>query len=127
MHAFLSLGRWLFPVPFLVFGLFHFMSATQMAAMVPNYLPAPMFFVLLSGAALSAAAISMYLGKYDKLAATLLAVYLLIVILTIHLPGAMSGAETSQMSLSMLIKDFGLMGGAMQYAAYVAKDRAVIG
>lgn len=103
------------------------MSATQMSAMVPNYLPAPMVFVLLTGAALVATAISMYLGKYDKLAATLLAVFMLIVILTMHLPDAMSGSGTSQISLSMLLKDLGLMGGAMLYATHVAKDRALIG
>lgn len=103
------------------------MSATQMSAMVPNYMPAPMAFVLLTGALLVAAALCMYLGKYDKLAAAVLAVYMLIIILTIHIPGAMPGSPTSQASLFMLLKDMGLMGAAMQYASHMAKDRAVLG
>ncbi len=127
MNAFLSLGRLIFPLPFLVFGLFHFMNATQMAGAVPTYFPAPIAWVYLTGASLVAAAVGMYLGKYDKLAATLLSVFMLILILTVHLPGAMSGTEMSQMSVSMLLKDLGLMGGAMLYATYVAKDRSVIG
>jgi len=127
MNAFLSLGRWLFPVPFAVFGLFHFMNAQGMTGIVPGYMPAPIVWVYLTGAALIACAISMYIGKYDKLAATLLAVFMLILVLTVHLPGAMAGTEMSQMSISMLLKDLGLAAGAMIYAQYVAKDRSIIG
>ena len=127
MNAFLSLGRWLFPVPFAVFGLFHFMNAQGMAGVVPSYMPAPIVWVYLTGAALIGGAISMYIGKYDKLAATLVAVYMLILVLMVHLPGAMAGTEMSQMSISMLLKDLGLAAGAMLYAQYVAKDRSIIG
>ena len=127
MNAFLSLGRWLFPVPFAVFGLFHFMNAQGMTGVVPSYMPAPIAWVYLTGAALIGGAISMYIGKYDKLAATLVAVYMLILVLMVHLPGAMAGTEMSQMSISMLLKDLGLAAGAMLYAQYVAKDRSIIG
>lgn len=128
MNRFLSLGRWLFPVPFLVFGLLHFMNAQVMAdAVVPAYMPAKMVWVFLSGAGLIAAALSMYLGKYDKLATTLLAVFLLLLVLMVDLPGAMSGGEAAQNSVSMLLKDLGLAAAAMLYAVHVAKDRSVVG
>lgn len=127
MNAFLSLGRWILPVPFAVFGLFHLMNAQAMTGIVPAYMPAPIAWVYLTGVALIAGAVSMYIGKYDKLAATLIAAFMVILVLTVHLPGAMSGTEMSQMSMSMLLKDIGLAGGAMLFAQYVAKDRSVIG
>jgi len=128
MNAFLSLGRWLFPVPFLVFGLFHFMNAQAMADyVVPAYMPMKIVWVYLSGAGLVAAGVSMFMGKYDKLAATLLAVFMLLLVVMVHLPGAMGGGEGAQMSTSMLLKDLGLAAASMLYATHVAKDRSVIG
>ncbi len=128
MNAFLSLGRWLFAIPFAVFGLFHFMNAQAMADyVVPAYMPAKMIWVYLSGAGLIAATVSMLIGKYDKLATTLLAVFLLLLVVMVHLPGAMSGTEAAQASISMLLKDASLAGAAMMYALNYAKDRSVIG
>jgi uncharacterized membrane protein YphA (DoxX/SURF4 family) len=126
MNAFLSLGRWLFAIPFAVFGLFHFMNAQAMADyVVPAYMPAKVIWVYLSGAGLIAATVSMLIGKYDKLATTLLAVFLLLLVVMVHLPGAMSGTEAAQ--ASMLLKDLSLAGAAMMYALNYAKDRSVIG
>lgn len=128
MNAFLSLGRWLFPLPFLVFGLFHFMNAQAMSDyVVPAYMPAKIIWVYLSGAGLIAAAVSMYLGKYDKLATTLLSVFLLLLVVMVHLPGAMAGGEGAQASTSMLLKDLGLAAASMLYATHMAKDRSIVG
>ncbi|MBK8555681.1 MAG: DoxX family protein [Lewinellaceae bacterium] len=128
MNAFNNLGRLIFPITFIVFGLFHFMNANVMADyVVPAYMPAKVILVYLTGAGLVLGGLSMYLGKYDKLGATLLALFMLLVVLMVHLPGAMGGGEGAQTSMSMLLKDLGLMGGCMMYAHYVAKDRSIIG
>ena len=128
MNAFLSLGRWLFIIPFAIFGLFHFMNANAMADyVVPAYLPAKVILVYLTGAALIGAAVSMVMGKYDKLAATLLAVFLILLVILIHLPGAMAGGDGAQASTSMLLKDLSLAGAAMMFAQNYAKDRSFIG
>lgn len=96
-------------------------------SVVPAYMPAKIVWVFLSGGCLIAAALSMYLGKYDKLAAALLAVFLLFLVLLVDLPGAISGGEAAQNSVSMLFKDLGLAAAAMLYAVHVAKDRSVVG
>ncbi len=124
MNAFLSLGRWLFAIPFAIFGFFHFMNASQMVDMIPNYLPVPYFWLFLAGAGLIAASAAMLLGKYDKLAATLLGAELILFILLLHLPAIMRG---EQMAMTVLLKDLTLAGAALLYAQYVAKDRAIIG
>ena len=127
MNAFLSLGRWAFPIPFAIFGLFHFMNTQALAGVVPAYMPAKEVWVWLSGAGLIGAAVAMLIGKYDKLAATLLSVFLILLVVMVHLPGAMSGGDGAQASMSMLLKDLGLAGASMLYAANLAKDRSIIG
>jgi uncharacterized membrane protein len=116
MNAFLSLGRWIFPVPFIVFGLFHYIGATQYADMLPSYMPGGIWLIYFVGTCMIAAGISLLLGIRDKLAATLLAVLLLLIIIFIHAPGAIGGGERSQLSTTMLFKDLGLMAAAMMYA-----------
>ena len=92
-------------------------------------MPAKAVWVYLSGAGLIAASISMVTGKYDKLAATLLSIFLLLMVGLIHLQGAMSSSPTllRDFSLAMLLKDLGLAGAAMMYALHYAKDRSFIG
>ena len=130
MNAFLSLGRWFFAIPFAVFGLFHLMGGEAMAdAVVPSYMPAKVVWVYFSGLGLIVASVAMLTGKYDKLAAVLLAVFLIFMVLLIHSQVAMLSGDprTSQMGLSNMLKDLSLAGGALMYAKHYATDRSVIG
>lgn len=122
MNAFLSLGRWLFAIPFAIFGLFHFLGAEGMAGIVP--IPGGVIWVYLTGVGLIGAAAAMILGKYDKLACTLLAVMLLAFVGLVHLKGAMA---SDQMAMISLLKDLALAGAAMMYAESRAKDSSIIG
>ncbi|MEQ8705974.1 MAG: hypothetical protein RIC19_18740 [Phaeodactylibacter sp.] len=120
MNAILNLGKYLFAVPFAIFGLFHFMNAEAMKGMAFG----SSILVYLTGAALIAATVSMLIGKLDKLAATLLGIYLLLMVFLVHLNGAMAGDQTAT---SMFLKDLMLAGGAFMYAKSVASDSSVIG
>lgn len=108
MDALLKAGRYLYALPMGIFGLFHFMNASQMAGMVP--IPGGVFWVYLTGVALLAACISILIGKKARLACLLLGVMLLIFMLSIHLPSAMGDGGSSAMT--MLLKDTALAGGA---------------
>ena len=103
------IGRILFALPIMVFGVFHFMNATSMSGMVPSYLPEPTVFVYISGAGLILAGLSLLLKTQTSLAMLLLGVMLLIFALTIHLSGAMDG---NQALMSNLLKDTALAGAA---------------
>jgi len=127
MNSFLSLGRWLLGIPFVFLGLVHFMDAQQLAAMVPNYLPSKMAWSFAAGTGMVAAGASILLGKYDKLATTLLAVLLVLFILLIHVPAAVEGGYKNQFAMFNMMKDLALAGGALLYAKYIATDRSVIG
>jgi uncharacterized membrane protein YphA (DoxX/SURF4 family) len=114
-------GRYVFALPFLIFGVFHFMDAGNMAGMIPGWLPGGVFWVYLTGLALIAASISMMIKVMDQLASFLLGVMLILFVLFLHLPGALDG---DQASTTNLLKDMALAGGAWLYAGYAAKTAA---
>ena len=121
MNSITSLGKYLFAIPMLVFGVFHFISANEMAGMAPF---GGSIIIYLTGACLILFAVSVLIGKYDKLAAVLLALLMILFITLIHMKGAMS---SDQMATVSLLKDMALAGGALMYAHSCAKDNSIIG
>lgn len=117
MQTILGFGKYLFALPFLVFGILHFMNAEGMAPMAFG----SAILVYVTGAALIAASLSMLLGKYDKLAAVLLGAFLLLTAFLIHLNAATEG------DMGNFLKDLMLAGAAWMYATTTAKDASVIG
>jgi putative oxidoreductase len=117
MNSFINLGKYLFAIPFIVFGAFHFMHANDMAGMAPG----GAIMVYVTGAGLVAAGISMLIGKYDKLGSVLLAVMMLLFIW----PHYKNMASNPQEMVNIL-KNLALAGAALLYAS-TAKDNSVIG
>lgn len=71
-----------------------------------------------------AAAVSIIIGKFTKLAMLLLALELLLFILLIHVPGlGNENPQMAQMSMIGLLKDVALIGGSLMIAgAYDKKE-----
>ncbi len=114
-----SIGRYLFTVPFAMFGLMHLMKANDMAGMIPNWLPGGVFWVYLTGLALVAAAVSFIIQKHTYLAGVLTAALMLVFVLTLHLPALIGG---DMMAMSGVLKDLGLAGGALLLASNYQQD-----
>ena len=122
MDTLLKLGKYLFALPFAMFGIMHFTNADAMAGMAPF---GGTIVVYLTDVALLAAVVSMLIGKMDKLATFLLGVFLILTALLVHAKGL--GAEDEmQQAVSNMLKDLMLAGAAWLYAAYIAKDSAVL-
>jgi len=119
-----TVARILFAIPFGIFGLLHFMNASMMKGYVP--IPGGVFWVYLTGIALLAACISILTGKMGKLSSLLLAAFLAIVILTIHIPGLMKAADQTAMAMTMtnFLKDIALMGAALTYSGIFAEQES---
>ena len=117
-----TVARFMFAIPFLVFGLMHLGNADAMAGMVPSYLPGTIM-VYLTGLGLIAAAVSIIIKKMASLATLLLGAMLILFVLLLHLPGVMSGDEaTMQASMPNLLKDFGLAGAAWTYSGIFREE-----
>jgi hypothetical protein len=77
-------------------------------------------------------------GKYDKLAYCLMALYVMLMALLVHLPRAMGyelGLETmsgsiereQELELVNVFRNIMVTGALLAFARYVAKDKRVIG
>ena len=116
-----TVARIIFAIPILILGMMHFMNASMMAGMVP--IPGGVFWVYLVELGLVGAAISIFTQKYTKMACLLLAVMLMMFVLTIHLPGVMSGDPAKmQMAMPNMLKDMALAGAALLLAGIYNKE-----
>ena len=122
MKGLVIAGRVVYALPFAVFGLLHFMSASAMAGLVPSWLPGGVFWVYLTGVAMLAASIALLANKLVMQAGMGLAALLAVYILTIHLPGVFS-PEHMQMAMGSLLKDLAMLGGALTLAGLAEQPR----
>lgn len=122
MQSLINLGKYLFALPLLVFGLMHYMSADQMAGMAPG----GAIMVYFTGTCLLAGSISIMIGKYDKLASILMALLLLLFLIP-HVQGMMSATDegTKAMQLINILKNISMAGGAL-VCATLAKDNRYV-
>lgn len=89
-----------------IFGAMHFLYGQKMSPMIPEWLPMPILWVYLTGAALIAYGAAIILNnKLQKIAGYLLAVMLFLFIIIIHLPNMESNADQA---LPMVLKDLAL-------------------
>jgi uncharacterized membrane protein len=100
------------------FGVNHFLNGTGFQNTIPSFVPYHIFWVYLTGAALIAAAISFLTGKYTRAAGLFLALFLLVIVFTIHMPALMrsEGSPIISIALTNLVKDTGLAGAALMIA-----------
>jgi putative oxidoreductase len=115
-----TISKFMFAIPFLVFGYFHLSNLDGMSFLVPSYFPAAKFWVALTGISLIAASISIIVGIWDVWASFLLGVMLLLFALLVHLSAVMGGNE---MSMPNLLKDLSLSGAAWMYSGFIAKSK----
>jgi putative oxidoreductase len=101
------------------FGINHFLYGTGMQKMVPSFLPGGVFWVYLTGTCLLLAAIAFLIDKQVRMAALLLALFLLVIVLTVHLPAVLNAPDSNsrRFPLTNLIKDTGLAAAALLLAS----------
>lgn len=117
MNSLALIGRVLFALPLIGFGIGHLISASMMGGMVPAWVPGGgTFWIYLTGVALIAGALAIITGYMGRLAALLVAALLLIFVLTLHLPGWLDGGPNAMMSKMNLYKDLAMAGGALVIA-----------
>lgn len=122
-----TVGRFLFAIPFAVFGIMHFIYTDDMVPLVP--VPGGIVWVWVTGIVLIAAALSIIIGVRDKLAAFLLGVFMLITAFFSHFPmvaeaNALGDSAAAGAAMSHVLKDLMLAGASWMYAGSVgARDK----
>ena len=113
-----KIGTILYALVIGFFGINHFVNVSGFQKMVPSFLPGGAVWVYIVGAALVLAAIAFLINKQTRLAGLLLAVFLLLIVLTVHLPAVVNAPDAGSRRFPMvnLIKDTGLAAAALLIA-----------
>jgi hypothetical protein len=138
MDKILQTGKYIFPISFLLYVGLHLGKPDVGAAFVPDYLPFPYFWNYFTLLCILLFIISAVLGKYDKLAYTLMSLYVLLMAVLVHLPRAMGyelGLENmttdinkeKELEMVNFFRNIMVMGALMAFATYVAKDKRIVG
>jgi hypothetical protein len=89
MDKVLTLGRYLFPLSFLLYVGLHLGKLEVGASFVPDYIPFPYFWNYFTLFCIILFIVSPVSGKYDKLAYCLMALYVILMAFLVHLPRAL--------------------------------------
>lgn len=111
-----TVARILFAIPFFAFGLMHYAFADAMAMALPSFLPGGVLWIYATGTGLIAAAVSLFIQKWTKEAMIGVSFFLVSTIAMVHVPGMGNPDQMmQQMAMSGMLKDIGLLGGALTY------------
>lgn len=120
MDKLIGAGKWLFLLSFSFYVFLHLaLPDVGVQKYVPSYLPFPYLWNYLTGLAMLGFIVSGSIGKFDKLASLLMASYLLLVALLVHLPNAGS----DPMEMLNVFRVANMIGGALMYAGAFARDK----
>ncbi|MEZ5056924.1 MAG: hypothetical protein R2879_07765 [Saprospiraceae bacterium] len=123
MEKLLNTGRWIFPLSFLLYVGLHFGQPETGASFIPDWIPFPLFWNYFTGICIIAFIVSTVIGKYDKLATVLMALYVFLVLLIIHVPNA----ATSENDMLNIFRNIIVIGALFLFAKYAARDKRIIG
>jgi uncharacterized membrane protein len=116
----LPFGRLFFAMPMGVFGTEHLVDTAEIAALVPSWMPAHLLWTYLVGVALIAAALSITVKKYSKLAAILLGSMLLLFVILMHIPNIVE-THGARLFWAIALRDAAFSGGAFALAGSLSK------
>jgi putative oxidoreductase len=110
-------GRIAYAIGILIFGLAHFPAADTFAKLVP--IPGQLFWVYFTGICLVAAGISLIIKKQVALASLLLSILLLLFVIMVHIPQALSTDEmTKANGIAHTLKTVSLAGAALFFYGF---------
>ncbi len=114
------LGPLFFAIPLAVFGTQHFVQTGSIMGLMPSWIPGHLFFVLLVGACLIAAGLSIATRIRSGLAALLTAVMFLCFEALMIIPGAVTDPH-NRISWVIVLREFTFCAGALSIAAVQAE------
>jgi len=122
MKKITTAGRILFALPFLVFGINHFVMKDYYLGMLTSFIPLGAYTIIITGIVMIATSISIMTKKYIIQSTLILASLLFLFIVTIHIPHLINDKDTST-TIIALLKDISLMGGSLMIAGIYTEDK----
>jgi hypothetical protein len=128
MNKILHSGKYIFPLSFLLYVGLHLGKPEVGASFVPSCLPFPYFWNYFTLVCILLFIISAIIGKYDGLAYSLMALYVISMAFLVHLPRALghtSGIENMTVDANFFSKTF-IPGALLAFSKFLAKDKRLI-
>ena len=137
MDKILTAGKYIFPLSFLLYVGLHIGKPEVGASFVPDYIPFPYFWNYFTLVCILLFIVSAVIGKYDKLAYSLMALYVIIMAFLVHLPRALGheldagnmmadiGRER-ELEMVNFLRNIMVTGALLAFAKFVAKDNRVV-
>ena len=110
----MPLGRLFFAISMAVFGSEHFTATSDIATLVPRWIPAHTFWVYLVGLAFLCAALSIAVLVQARLAATLVGMTLLIFVFVMDMP-AVVAHPSNRFFWALALRELAFSGGAFAF------------
>jgi len=123
MKKLTTAGRILFAIPFLIFGINHFLMLDYYVGMLTSFIPLGAYTIILTGVLLIVTSISIITKKYIIQSTLILASLLFLFIVTIHIPHLFDGSDRTA-TLIALLKDISLMGGSLMIAGMSLENKS---
>jgi|HubBroStandDraft_4_1064222.scaffolds.fasta_scaffold206480_1 uncharacterized membrane protein len=109
-------GRLCLAIPMAVFGTEHFTDTADIAALVPNWIPAHIFWTYLVGVALLAAALSITVKVQSRLAATLVGAMFFSFVVLMDIP-AVVAEPGNRIFWALALRELAFASGALAFAS----------
>lgn len=97
------MGRWLFALSMIVFGIQHFMYADFIATLVTPWIPVHLFWVYFTGVGMIIVGLAMITGILGQLACTWLGIMFLLWVLVLHAPRVAAARHNGDEWNSMVV------------------------
>jgi uncharacterized membrane protein YphA (DoxX/SURF4 family) len=120
MDRVIAFGPFFFGWPLAVFGAQHIVFLSEVVNGVPAWMPGHLFWAMLVGIALIAAALSMTTGIMAERAALMVGVMLFFFVLMIYVPNLVQ--NPGDLAVTQLLRDLSMSGGALALAGTRAKN-----
>jgi hypothetical protein len=138
MDKILNLGKYIFPISFLLYAGLHLGKPDIGADFVSGYIPFPYFWNYFTLVCILLFIVSAVIGRYDKLAYVLMAFYVVLMAFLIHLPRAMGHelstelmtgdlAREKELEMVNFMRNILVTGALMGFGKLVAKDKRIVG
>lgn len=116
----------IFAIIIAFFGANNILNARQMVANVPSFLPASKWMVYISGAGFLLAALAFIIDRYAKIAGYLLALLLIIIVVSVDVPGIVHAVSrpVKMLFVTNMLKDAALAMAAV-LVADISRERTV--
>jgi uncharacterized membrane protein len=115
----ITIGRLMYGASMPAFGVLHFLYIAYVASVIPNWIPAHVFFAYAVGVAHVASGVSLLTGVWSRLAAYCTAAMFGSWVLIVHAPRVLRDSHKPSEWTSMLIA-LGMCGGALLIASALA-------